>query len=280
MINDKKNSVHQPETSDKTCVEPNTMQPKPSQGQNNGPPIIPQQWMPIPTKIPGCPPGLEYLTVLDQLLIHQDVELVEAFTGFETKNKFKIKNSVGQQCYFAYEESSCFQRCCCGNAREFVMHVVDNTGYEVMRISRPLKLCAGCCWCASADCCSFSLFVEAPVGNPIGSIHQAQSCWKPKYLVKDASGNHIFDIKGPCCVLSGPCCTCEIPFEIFSPGSIGGDVPVGKITRQYGGFAKEFFTDATNFSLTFPIDLEVKVKAVLVAATFLIDIMFFEQTDN
>ena len=42
-----------------------------------------------------------------------------------------------------------------------------------MRISRPLKLCAGCCWCASADCCSFSLFVEAPVGNPIGSIHQA-----------------------------------------------------------------------------------------------------------
>ena len=78
----------------------------------------------------------------------------------------------------------------------------------------------------------------------------SQSCWKPKYLVKDASGNHIFDIKGPCCVLSGPCCTCEIPFEIFSPGSIGGDVPVGKITRQYGGFAKEFFTDATNFSLT------------------------------
>ena len=69
--------IKQPETSDKTCVEPNTMQPKPSQGQNNGPPIIPQQWMPIPTKIPGCPPGLEYLTVLDQLLIHQDVELVE-----------------------------------------------------------------------------------------------------------------------------------------------------------------------------------------------------------
>ena len=42
-----------------------------------------------------------------------------------------------------------------------------------MRIFRPLKLCAGCCWCASADICSFSLFVEAPVGNPIGSVHQA-----------------------------------------------------------------------------------------------------------
>lgn len=55
------------------------MQPKPSQGLNSGPPIMPQQWMPIPTKIPGCPPGLEYLTMLDQLLIHQDLELVEGW---------------------------------------------------------------------------------------------------------------------------------------------------------------------------------------------------------
>ena len=30
---------------------------------------------------PGCPPGLQYLTMLDQLLVKQKVELLEAFTG-------------------------------------------------------------------------------------------------------------------------------------------------------------------------------------------------------
>jgi len=35
------------------------------------------QWMPLPETLPGCPPGLEYLTQLDQLLVHQQVELFE-----------------------------------------------------------------------------------------------------------------------------------------------------------------------------------------------------------
>lgn len=54
-------------------------------------------WMNIPQGIPNCPPGLEYLTSIDQLLVKQKVELLEAFTGFETNNKFTIKNSLGQK---------------------------------------------------------------------------------------------------------------------------------------------------------------------------------------
>ena len=35
-------------------------------------------WMPVPEEtIPGCPPGLEYLTKIDQLLVHQQIELFE-----------------------------------------------------------------------------------------------------------------------------------------------------------------------------------------------------------
>ena len=44
--------------------------------------------MPIPqVSIPNCPPGLEYLTQIDQLLVKQKRELLEAFIGFETKNR-------------------------------------------------------------------------------------------------------------------------------------------------------------------------------------------------
>lgn len=53
--------------------------------------------MNVPLGIPNCPPGLEYLTTIDQLLVKQKVELLEAFTGFETNNKFTIKNSLGQK---------------------------------------------------------------------------------------------------------------------------------------------------------------------------------------
>ena len=52
--------------------------------------------MNVPTGIPNCPPGLEYLTQIDQLLVKQKVRLLEVFTGYEQNNKFAIKNAMGQ----------------------------------------------------------------------------------------------------------------------------------------------------------------------------------------
>ena len=37
------------------------------------------QWMTVPQEVPpGCPPGLEYLTQVDQILVHQQVDLFES----------------------------------------------------------------------------------------------------------------------------------------------------------------------------------------------------------
>ena len=52
---------------------------------------------PPPQAPPNCPPGLEYLTLVDQLLVKQKVEMLEAFVGFETSNKYVVSNSMGQQ---------------------------------------------------------------------------------------------------------------------------------------------------------------------------------------
>ena len=50
------------------------------------------------------------------------------FTNWETSNRYAVKNSLGQQVFFASEESDNFQRQCCGPARGFVMHIADNGG--------------------------------------------------------------------------------------------------------------------------------------------------------
>ncbi len=40
------------------------------------------QWMQPGAPPPGCPPGLEYLTTVDQLLVKQQVELLEGWEEF------------------------------------------------------------------------------------------------------------------------------------------------------------------------------------------------------
>lgn len=78
-----------------------------------------------------CPPGLEYLTLIDQLLIHQKVEMLEALIGFETNNKFTIKNSIGQKVYYAVEDTDCLTRNCCGPIRPFEIKILDNFKNQV-----------------------------------------------------------------------------------------------------------------------------------------------------
>lgn len=47
-------------------------------------------------------------------------------------------------------------------------------------------------------------------------------------------------------------------------------VAIGTITKKWSGLIKEFFTDADNFGVSFPKDLDVHLKASLLAATMLI----------
>lgn len=50
---------------------------------------------------------------------------------------------------------------------------------------------------------------------------------------------------------------------------IGGK-SVGRIIKQRSGFIKKCFTDATNYCIQFPLDMDVKMKTVLMGACFLI----------
>ncbi|XP_021940952.1 phospholipid scramblase 2 isoform X3 [Zootermopsis nevadensis] len=244
-------------------------QPIAAQPTSGGTPAVTGGWMNMPQGNPNVPPGLEYLTTIDQLLVHQKVELLEAFTGFETQNKYTIKNSVGQKVYYAVEDSDCLTRNCCGPLRPFDMKILDNYKNEVIHLNRPLA--CDSCW---FPCCLQNMEVSSPPGTVIGSIQQEWSILTPQFNIKNAAGDVVLKIEGPICTFS----ICgDVEFKILSKD---GSSQVGKISKQWAGLLREAFTDADYFGITFPMDLDVKMKAVMMGACFLIDVMFFEKQGN
>ncbi|XP_055380417.1 phospholipid scramblase 2 isoform X2 [Condylostylus longicornis] len=228
----------------------------------------PGDWMTMPVGIPNCPPGLEYLTTIDQLLVKQKVELLEAFTGFETNNKFSIKNSLGQKVYYAVEDTDCCTRNCCGPLRPFDMKVLDNYQNEVIHLYRKLA-CNSCCF----PCCLQHMEVSSPPGTVVGTVEQEWSICSPQFSIKNHVGDTVLRIEGPVCTFS----LCgDVEFKVVTMSG----TQVGKISKQWSGFAREIFTDADFFGITFPMDLDVRMKATLLGACFLIDAMFFEKSGN
>merc|ERR1719516_656259 len=259
-------------------MQPMTQQPMGGM-PNFGPPVTMDdgQWMgPVAQQmVPlNCPPGLEYLTMIDQLIVKQKLEALEAIAGVmglrpRTSNKYKIKNVLGQNVYKAVEDTDCCTRIACGPARPFDMIIKDNADREVIHLNRPLR-CSTCCF----PCCLQSLEVSSPPGTVIGYVNQLWTCIKPKFEVTDADGNVALIIQGPWCTFS---CAGDVEFKIMTPD---GEHEVGRISKQWTGLLKEAFTDMDNFGITFPMDLDVRCKATLIGACFLIDYMFFEKKAN
>ncbi|KAK5986276.1 Phospholipid scramblase [Trichostrongylus colubriformis] len=71
---------------------------------------------------------------------------------------------------------------------------------------------------------------------------------------------------------------------ILSPASFQVSTPsgasVGDITKKWRGLLRELVTNADTFSVSFPMDLDVRAKALLLGATFMIDFTEFEHTKN
>uniref|UniRef100_A0A669EIK3 Phospholipid scramblase n=1 Tax=Oreochromis niloticus TaxID=8128 RepID=A0A669EIK3_ORENI len=221
----------------------------------------------VPAVPVGVPPGLEYLTQIDQILIHQKVELLEAFIGFETNNQYEIKNSLGQKIYKAKEKNDCCTRNCCGSLRSFDMKIKDNMDREVIRLIRPFRCVS--CWC---PCCLQEMEVQAPPGTTIGYVKQDWHPFLPKFSIQGANKETLMRLEGPCFACN--CCG-DVNFELKGKD---GDTPIGRISKQWSGLLKEVFTDTDNFGIQFPLDLDVKMKALLLGACFLIDFMFFEKS--
>lgn len=84
------------------------------------------------------PPGLEFLAQSAQLTIEQDMDALEWVIGcVEMENKYMVRNNQGTIVFKAEEQSSCFQRQCCGPTREFSMQLLSMNGVPAITMQRP-----------------------------------------------------------------------------------------------------------------------------------------------
>ncbi|EGT30772.1 hypothetical protein CAEBREN_31889 [Caenorhabditis brenneri] len=109
---------------------------------------------------------------------------------------------------------------------------------------------------------------------------------KNKYVMKNANGEQCYYAfeESDCCErqLCGPQrgFVMHIVDNFKRIRTANTDQVIGAITKKWGGFFREAFTRADTFFVGFPKDLDVKLKGVLLGATFLIDFMQFEQPNN
>ncbi|CAL9684640.1 unnamed protein product [Knipowitschia caucasica] len=229
-------------------------------------PAVPSVTFGLPSLGPTIPPGMEYLTQIDQLLIQQIVNLTEVFCGWEIRNRYVIKNSVGQQVFTAEEHDiDCCTMQCCGPRRPFNIRILDNFNSEILTVTRE----------TNAYCFPWFLQeveIQSPPGVPIGYMVQNWHWFLPKFTLLDASRRAVLKIEGSFCRIK---CCADVVFDVLS---LDEDRVVGQISKQWAGFLQEGFTDANNFGVTFPMDLEVRVKALLLGAVFLIDFMYFQKS--
>lgn len=198
---------------------------------------------------------MDQLTTADRLFVHQTIEWAEAFTNWETRNRYVIVDENNRELFHAAEVAgSAIVRVFLKAWRPFQIVVADENGVA-LKIDRPLR------------CYFHEIALLDDTGRTVGSVKRRFSIFNRVYDVMDSQGRVLFELDGP---LFRPW-----TFRILSNGQ-----EIGLIQKKWSGLGNELFTDADRFGVSFPSSLATTEKAMLLGAVFLIDFVHFEDTGS
>ncbi|CAH2256044.1 Hypothetical predicted protein [Pelobates cultripes] len=139
------------------------------------------------------------------------------------------------------------------------MTISDNLGCEVIRLIRPLR-----CW--TTTCRLQSLEVQSPPGTTIGYVIQNWSLCRPTFTIQNENNQDVFRVTrtmGLCSPLSFKVKTVEQRSE------------VGMINMRF--LRLGMCTYNKDYEIQFPLDLDVKLKALLLSTGLLFDFLFYQR---
>jgi len=192
-----------------------------------------------------------------RLTVRQRKLWLELLLNFEMKNSYDVYDDQQMPVFRVREQGNGFlaflKRIFLGPLRPFSALVTDlGTDAPVMLVRRPFRFIF------------HRLEVTGADGQPLGAIQRRWSWLRRIYVVEDASGNVVADVFGP--ILR------PWTFEVRIDGH-----PQAVIRKRWSGLLKEAFTDADNFGVEIGALDSPRLKALVFAATVLIDVVHFER---
>merc|ERR1712194_49803 len=226
--------------------------------------------------------NMQALWTAQQIKIRQQINVIEAVTDCEAKNKYDISAigspnvvSVNPEPKVLINESSeCVERICCKSQRSLTFHLRQDdqkNGPIEIDMQKPCHIHG--CWFESFRP-RFTVRDQRKGGIEIGTVRDPCNCCKVHQDVYDASGQKRYEVDATCWQLGLFCSVCfEANFDILSGD---GGSPVGKVTKRVGGL-QDLCAQANTFDIDMPPTATVDDRKLLLAATMLLDIEYFEK---
>ena len=188
----------------------------------------------------------------ESLTVRQQVEMLQVFTGLETKNRYKVLGPQGDELLYAYEESGFLGRQFLGGHRPLTIRIIDGEGRDQLIARRKFF------WFFS------HLELFSSDGSLLGRMQRRFKIIGRRYDVFDAQ-EHVGFVDGP----------------LLRPNTFWlrqGGVELAKITKRWSGVSREMFSAADTFHVEFTDhSLSESLRWLTLGMAFAIDLDFFER---
>lgn len=195
-----------------------------------------------------------------ELFIKQRKELAELI-GFESRNKYEIRDQAQNVIGFAAEQSKGFlgfiTRQFFGHWRTFEIHLFDASKVQMATALHPFR------WIFQR------LEIRTKDQKYIGALQQRFTIFSKKFDLEDERGNVFLTVNSPF-------------WKIWTfPFMNNRGQEIALIEKKWTGLLKEAFLDADNFRVVFnDSTLSEDQRLLLLSSAFLIDLQYFERKAN
>lgn len=223
-------------------------------------PINTIDWISTPRSQMNAMSGTQFLEGVEQLEIQEVIDLSTLLGRTERGTQYRVKVPRAETLFLAMESKMPqeTQSRLYGWYKGFVLNVLDQCGETAFIIRKDPS------W-KHVPCSRQKITVES--ANLIGSVEENFSLLGPNFTVYNAMNEPLCNIYGP--KICGCCMFKEAQFQVVS---LDGSRQIASLIHQWDHLAVDYV-----LLLTFPLETDVRLKSLLVGASFLLEYLYFQR---